>query len=206
MVTVIKMENVLIVAALCLWVVGVTYGLRTLFVYAGTAGASGNPPLKWPTNAVIDPPHDLPVLVMIAHPQCPCTRASLSELAKIMSGRQSKLRAYVLFLRPRDFPEAWTKSDLWNTAGGIPGVTVLRDFEGGEALKFNVSTSGHTLLYDGNGKLAFSGGITGARGHAGDNRSADLIVYSIEHSGAAGQIAPVFGCPVNNSMTSTGTP
>lgn len=206
MATGIKVENTLIIAALCLWIVGITYGLRTLFVYAGTAGANGNPPPKWPTNAVIDPPHGLPVLVMIAHPQCPCTGASLVELAKIMSGRQSRLRAYILFLRPKDFPEAWTKSDLWNTAGGIPGVTVLRDFEGREALKFNVSTSGHTLLYDGNGNLVFSGGITGARGHAGDNRSADLIVFSIEHSNSANQTAPVFGCPVTKSVTSIGRP
>ena len=201
MTTAVKVENTFIVAALCLWIVGVAFGLRTLFTYAATAGASGNPPAKWPASTVIDAPRDLPVLVMIAHPQCPCTRASLSELAKIMSGRQSKVRAYVLFLKPRDFPDAWTKSDLWNNAGGIPGVTVLRDFEGHEASKFNVSTSGHTLLYDGKGNLVFSGGVTAARGHAGDNQGADLVLYSIDHSNGGSGSAPVFGCPVMSSLS-----
>jgi hypothetical protein len=202
MTTTTKVENVFVAAALCLWIVAVGLGLRTLFVYAGTSGASGNPPPKWPVTTVIDAPRDQPVLVMIAHPQCPCTRASLSELAKIMSGRQSKVRAYVLFLKPRDFPEAWTESDLWSIAGGIPGVTVLRDFEGGEASKFKVSTSGHTLLYDGGGNLVFSGGITAARGHAGDNQSADLIAYEIDHGYSGSRSTPVFGCPVTATSPS----
>lgn len=197
----IKVENTFIVAALCLWIAGVAFGMRTLYMYAGTAGAGGNPSAKWPSSTVIDAPRDLPVLVMIAHPQCPCTRASLSELAKIMSGRQSKVRAYVLFLKPRNFSDDWTKSDLWNIAAGIPGVTLLRDFEGHEASKFNVSTSGHTLLYDGSGNLVFSGGVTAARGHAGDNQGADLILYSLDHSNFGSRSTPVFGCPVMNSLS-----
>jgi hypothetical protein len=200
MTTAIKVENAFIVAALCLWIVGVVFGLRTLFIYAATPGASGNPPEKWPPATIIDAPRNLPVLLMIGHPQCPCTRASLSELAKIMSGRQAKVRAYVLFLKPRDFPDVWTKSDLWNTAAGIPGVTVLRDFEGQEASKFNVSTSGHTLLYDGNGNLIFSGGITAARGHAGDNQGADLVLASIDRGNGGSTSTPVFGCPVSSSL------
>jgi len=197
--TAAKVESILICAALFVWIFGVGFGLKGLFEYAGAKGDSGSPPAKWPASTVIDAPRDLPVIVMIAHPQCPCTRASLSELAKIMSGRQSKVRAYVLFLKPKDFPDAWTKTDLWTTAGSIPGVTVLRDFEGHEAAKFNVSTSGHTLLYDGNGDLVFSGGITGARGHAGDNQGVDLILCSIDHVNGGTRSTPVFGCPVTSS-------
>ncbi len=46
---------------------------------------------------------------------------------------------------------------------------MLRDDDGAEAKRFGAETSGQTLLYDERGTLAFSGGITGSRGHAGDN-------------------------------------
>ena len=35
--------------------------------------------------------------------------------------------------------------------------------------RFGAETSGQTLLYDRDGRLLFSGGTTGSRGHDGDN-------------------------------------
>jgi hypothetical protein len=179
-----------------LWIVGVGLGMKVLFDYAAAPGPSGNPPTRWPGSMVVSPPHEGSLLVMFAHPQCPCTRASLCELAKIMAHRQSDLKAYVLFLKPKDFSDTWTESDLWYYAKSIPGVTVLCDYEGQSARHFNVSTSGHTLLYDKSGDLLFSGGITGARGHAGDNQGADLVLSNIDQFKDGTRTTPVFGCPI----------
>ena len=66
---------------------------------------------------------------------------------------------------------------------------MLRDDDGAEARRFGAETSGQTLLYDARGALAFSGGITGARGHAGDNagraslRRADSIASQADRRG-----------------------
>ena len=189
----------MLIIATLLWLVIVGCGVGVLFEYAATPGAGGNPPARWPGGHLLAAPRDKPVLVMIAHPQCPCTRASLSELAKIMSGRQSKLKAYVLFFKPPGFAELWTQSDLWQIASSIPGVTAVADSGGEEAERFHVTTSGHTLLYDRNGRLAFSGGITGARGHAGDNQGTDLVLYSIDQGKESKRCTAVFGCPIRTA-------
>jgi hypothetical protein len=118
----------------------------------------------------------------------------MGELARIMAHTQGRLTAYVLFLKPAGFSEDWEKTDLWQSAASIPGVIVMIDDEGAEARLFNSSTSGQTILYDSAGRLQFSGGITGSRGHAGDNAGRSAIV-SLVNAGAADRTETfVFGC------------
>src|SRR5437868_14711201 len=66
------------------WVATVALGLRVLFNYENTPGTVGASPQAWPT-AQIERATDRPTLVMVAHPHCPCTKASVGELAKIMA-------------------------------------------------------------------------------------------------------------------------
>ncbi len=131
---------------------------------------------------------------MLAHPHCPCTRASVGELARLMTRCEGLLTARVLFFEPPDAPEGWVRTDLWRSAAAIPGVDVLEDESGVEAGRFGATTSGQTVLYDVNGRLLFRGGITGARGHAGDNAGRSAIV-SLLTGGTAGRMeTSVFGC------------
>jgi hypothetical protein len=110
--------------------------------------------------------------------------------------------AFVLFFKPADFPEKWEKTDLWDSAARIPGVTVLSDPGGAEASRFNALTSGSSMLYDAEGRLLFSGGITASRGHSGDNDGRRAIVSLVTDEGAAQAEAPVFGCSlVENDNT-----
>jgi hypothetical protein len=131
---------------------------------------------------------------MLAHPRCPCTRASMSELAKIMARLQGKVRAYVLFLKPQDSGADWDDTDLRRSASEIPGVTVLSDLDGAEARRFGAETSGHTLLFDPGGQLLFSGGITESRGHAGGNDGESAIVSLVNNHSADRAKTFVFGC------------
>jgi len=92
--------------------------------------------------------------------------------------------------------DAWDQTDLLKRATALPNVTVLRDDEGREAKRFGVETSGQTLLYDANGRLVFSGGITGSRGHAGEN-AGELALIALLNDGHADRgNANVFGCPL----------
>jgi hypothetical protein len=86
---------------------------------------------------------------------------------------------------------------LWRSAAAQPGVTVLADEGGQEAQQFGVVASGHALLYDEQGRLTFSGGITASRGHEGDNVGADSLLAALGSSSLESSVPtrfPVFGC------------
>jgi hypothetical protein len=131
---------------------------------------------------------------MLAHPRCPCTQASLGELAKIMAHLQGRVSAYVLFLTPHAAKSDWENAELRRTASKIPGVTVVSDVDGIEARKFGAETSGHTFLYDRGGTLLFDGGITESRGHAGDNAGENSIVALVNDHHSSVTRTFVFGC------------
>ena len=73
-------------------------------------------------------------------------------------------------------------------------MTVVRDDEGLEAERFGASTSGQTVVYDSEGELLFTGGITGARGHAGDNLGRESVLELLNRGKAERSWTSVFGC------------
>jgi hypothetical protein len=179
-----------------LWLAAVSVGLWVLWGYENTPGVSAKPPAVWPADSRIQRARDRATLVIIAHPHCPCTRATVGELAAIMAHAQGRLNAYVLFLKPAGFSEDWERTDLWHSAASIPGVSVMEDDGGAEARRFNSSTSGQTILYDREGRLLFSGGITASRGHSGDNAGRSAIVSLVNEGTADRSETLVFGCPL----------
>ena len=59
-----------------------------------------------------------PTLVMLAHPRCTCTRASVGELAELMARAPRRPKAYVVFIKPgRSAPGGWERTDLWDARG-----------------------------------------------------------------------------------------
>jgi len=176
------------------WTVAVAFGLRTLLAYESTPGAVGAVPRQWPSTSQIERVTDRPTLVMLVHPRCPCTRASVAELAELMARMQGNVDAYVLFLKPRQSSIEWEDTDLQRSVAAIPSVTLLSDVDGVEARGFGAETSGHTLLFDLDGRLLFSGGITEFRGHVGDNTGVRAIESLINGRAPARTATSVFGC------------
>jgi hypothetical protein len=164
---------------LAIWLTLVIAGTRVLGNYSLTPGAPGTPDSSWPAASHIARSPGFFTLVMTIHPHCPCSRASIGELAVLMAHSGGRLLAFVAFVEPPGFDENWTKSDLWSSAGLIPGVTRLID-RGAEARLFGAATSGQTMVYDSLGRLLFSGGITAARGHFGDNAGVSAIARLID--------------------------
>ncbi|HKY21248.1 MAG TPA: hypothetical protein VJM31_08520 [Vicinamibacterales bacterium] len=181
------------------WLAVAAAGLAVLWAYDNAPGESATAPTRWPAATALARSHNGATLVLLAHPQCSCTRASLAELAETLARATVQPKTYVLFLKPDGFSDDWAKSDLWRTAAAIPGVTVVRDDDGVEARRFGVSTSGQTLLYDEAGTLRFSGGITGARAHQGDNDGRRAIVDLLNRGTAQRATTNVFGCALFNS-------
>ena len=191
-----RRTGLVLVATTILWLCAVSAGLWILWGYENAPGARAEPPQHWPAGSQIHRAPHQATLVMLAHPHCPCSRASLGELASIMAHTQGRLSAYVLFLKPVGFAADWEQTDLWQSSARIPGVTALSDDGGAEARRFHAATSGQALLYDAEGHLLFSGGITGSRGHSGDNAGRTAIVSLVNRGAAERAETFVFGCPL----------
>ena len=183
-------------ALLLLWLTGVGSGLWAVWAYDNRPGAAAEAPPRWPANTALVANHDGPTLVFLAHPQCTCTRASLDELAEILARAGTTPKTYVLFLKPSNVDDGWEQTELWRRAAELPGVRVLRDDAGVEARQFGVETSGQTLLYDKRGALVFSGGITGSRGHAGENAGELALIAMLTDGRADRRASNIFGCPL----------
>ena len=185
----------LFMLALGVWVAALGSGFTVLLRYASAPGAmDAVPQLAWPADSRLGRRAHRPTLVLFAHPHCPCSRASISELARLLPRLPDGLEAYVLFVRPDETSPDWDRTDLWRSAVAIPGVTVLEDEEGVEAERFHALTSGLTIVYDGEGRLLFRGGITSARGHEGDSFGRERIISLLTTGKADRNDSPVFGC------------
>lgn len=183
-------------ALAALWLCGAVGGLYVVWAYDNAPGESANPPGRWPVGSTLTLAVETPTLVLLAHPQCSCTRASLGELAEVLARARTRPKTYVVFLKPSEFGAGWEQTDLWRTAASLPGVTVVRDVDGLEARRFSAATSGQALLYDTHGALLFTGGITGARAHQGDNRGRATLVDLLNGRDTDRTPTSVFGCPL----------
>jgi hypothetical protein len=194
-------SNWLIAAIAVFWALGLTVGLRAMWNYEDRPAAPGEPPPTWPSKSRIPRTTGKPILLVFAHPKCPCTRATIGELSLLMTRLQGTAAAVVLFVRPGNFPEGWEKTELWRSAEEIPGVRVVPDPANGEANLFGAQASGQTMLYDGSGHLRFSGGITASRGHSGDNAGRSAIVSLVSTGTAQTEHTSVFGCSLQDRTT-----
>ncbi len=118
------------------WLGGVTAGLAWLAAYDNAPGTPAHAPTRWPAQTHLVRDTARPTLVLLAHPRCVCTRATLGELSELMARAHDRPKAYVVFIKPAGTSTTWDDTDLWRTAEGIPGVSVVRDDEGQEVERF----------------------------------------------------------------------
>jgi hypothetical protein len=187
-----------LIALIVVWVVVVGAGLGWLARYKAAPGVGGAAPASWPVESHVAREPGKATLVMLAHPHCPCTRASLSELEAIMARVGDQVTAHVLFVKPADADAEWLASELLDRAARIPHVTTAWDEGGRAAAVFAAKTSGDAVLYDAGGVLRYRGGITSARGHVGDNLGESAIVSLVLRGTAPVDQRPVYGCALQN--------
>lgn len=193
-----SIRRLVFLSLILLWFIAVGAGLSFLWSYENAPGVAAAAPSRWPSASRIKPVPNRARLVMLTHPQCPCTRASIEELDKLMAHCRGRLDAYVVLTKPVGFSGAWVETDLWRHALKIPGVSVVVDQDGIEAQRFRAATSGQVLLYGADGRLLFSGGITGSRGHVGDNAGESAIEALVNTGSGNDDHSLVFGCPLFN--------
>jgi hypothetical protein len=169
---------------------------------------------QWPRDSSLTLAAERPTLVLFLHPQCPCTRATIRELEKILTGHgltPQKLPKFIAVASlPVSAPEDWHNTDTITGALQLPNSSVVWDVNGIESSRFGAVTSGTLMVYLPNGKRVFTGGVTASRGHEGDNTGSDIVLAALnEHDHPAKASTPAFGCRLciaESKRTSSGVP
>jgi hypothetical protein len=94
------------------WISLVCAGMWVLLSYEFVPGRVGNPADHWPSTTRLRRAPHTATLVMVVHPHCPCTRASLGELERLIARLEGSLVAQVLFYELENPPADWKHSDL----------------------------------------------------------------------------------------------
>jgi hypothetical protein len=188
------------------WLLALAGALAGLAVYKGTPGSAGVLAASWPAESALERGERRPTLILFAHPKCPCTRASLTELRGVASRFGDRTTTYVVFIQPAGTPREWVETPAWRDAASF-GARVVADVDGKEAARFGAKTSGHVVLFDARGVQRFAGGITGSRGHVGPNAAlAELtaildaetrsVVTTATSATTQSAQTTVYGCPL----------
>ncbi|MEX2380796.1 MAG: hypothetical protein WD490_00280 [Opitutales bacterium] len=201
----VRVSSLKIVLGAC-WLLAMGAAFFGIARYENTSGETGFTPGHWPVDTAAKLDERQRTLLLFAHPACPCTRASIEQLNRLLAKTGGKVAAQVWFYAPDPLPRGWSQSDLRRAATAIPGVTVHDDFSGEQARRFGAETSGQVVLYDAAGDLIFKGGITASRGHSGDNAGTRTILASLKDKPDAYQQTPVFGCSLLGDCTAAPEP
>ena len=184
---------------LVLWAAGIVLGLWKLTAYTSTSAAVVALPERWPEDTAIARAFDRPTILLSLHPRCACSRATVEELARLLAQVPVPPRVEVLLYQPPNASDSWGQTYVVNRARSLPGVRIRPDPEGRESKRFRLSVSGQTAMYDPDGNLIFTGGITAARGHEGDNAGRSAIVSLLLNQQPAVSTTPVFGCSIRDA-------
>ena len=184
------------------WLFATAAGLATLAAYANRPGQLGQPPALWPVDTGITRTRDGATLVVALHPACACSKATLEQLDRLAGFKPGAVRIVALVAQYAALP---ADADVLSaTLAPMRNITRIADPNAALAQRFGALTSGHALLYDPAGRLRFSGGLTRARGHAGDSPGLDVLRSYVE-----GQPLPtlattsVFGCALTQTPAVT---
>lgn len=189
-----RVRTPLLIALGLVWAGSLLVASTAVWRYKTTPGEGNGAPAQWPAASGVQRAADRPTLVVLAHPLCPCTRATITELSELTASLSGKVATRVVFVRPDGTDASWERTALVRSARAIPGAETVIDRGGIETKRFGGQSSGYTLLYDERGRLQFAGGITIARGHEGDSAGSRRIRALVNKQTADAATAPVFGC------------
>jgi hypothetical protein len=175
------------------WIGGSGIGLAKLGAYSNTPGQSGKIFSAWPKKSSINRKQPFTLLLFL-HPACSCSNATLEELDSLLAKAEPRPETYVIFTSPKRWSINKIQSDLWKKATAIPGVQVLIDSMSIESKLFGAKTSGQVYLFNSHGEMKFAGGITAARGHAGDNQGKANVLDILKNENKKIATTNVFGC------------
>ena len=188
------------VLALLLWFGAIAAGHAWLLRYSFTAGNNTAAPQTLPLFVAAPATSPRAQLLVALNPHCPCSRATLSELARILTRAPGASDVTVLMYKPANEPESWIEGALLDECRRM-SYRVRPDPDGRLAAALGGVTSGVIALYDATGRLRYQGGITASRGHEGDNAGERMVIEILRGRRGGEKFMPVFGCPIQTQTS-----
>lgn len=184
-------------AGVAVWLASLVASAAVLERYARTPGSAGeaSPASLSQGNAAASGTWRV---TMYAHPKCPCTRASLAELARVAraTGSGVSVEYEVVMYRPDSADDDWVRGRSWDLASEINGARIVIDPEGRIAARDGGLTSGHVVVRDASGAVVYAGGVTNGRGETGASAAGDALIHALRGGESALSVGPVFGCEI----------
>jgi hypothetical protein len=152
----------------------------------------------WPADSSL--PHTLnrPTLVLFLHPKCPCSRASLKELDRLLTpdalAKTPAPELLVVATVPANVDETWWSTGTVEQSRQLTNSKLFIDRDGREAERFGATTSGMLMFFDAAGVRRYAGGITVSRGHEGHSAGSDIVTALVRGEAVERSQLPVFGC------------
>lgn len=165
------------------WALGVGGSLAVAMRYETTAGAAGSP------QRLVSHGREV---VMVVHPECPCTGASVRALRKLLESASVPVKA-----RLRIVAYGSSRGDIAKEkyAMALPNAEAAWISAEEAKTKYGALTSGHVVAFL-NGNPVFHGGLTSGRGVESVSES-QLRLRDFLAGKAVDAVRPVFGCALN---------
>lgn len=183
----IKLRGLVVAALLTGWVLALGFGWHSALVYETTPGPAAH-------TIYTERSEQAPfTCVVVAHPLCPCTRATLRGLRAAIGAHPGQFACRIVFAgpMPADKPENLTLAEA------IPGAKIETMTAKAALGKYDAKISGQTFVFDRQGRSVFSGGITASRGHEDPDFAIELF-DQIQKGQGRTRAYPVFGCALGD--------
>jgi len=182
---------------IAVWLLLCLGGFWVLLEYSNTPGDVGKPNAGWVIPAGLEVETEKATLVLFAHPRCPCTRATMSELERLQGDYKDAYSMLVVFYEPIGGGDEWRSTDLWRRARAMENTVAIADPGGVLAMDAGATTSGQLMLMNADGGMEFWGGITASRGHEGESLGGIALRDLFRGLDTAHRRTSVFGCPLS---------
>lgn len=187
-----------LILALIVWIAVAVAGWYGISAYGFTGDPQATTDIvpRWPTDSTIGRMSGRPTLVLFLHPKCPCSRATVAELERlpVLVPGEALPDICVVASAPRAIGDLWWSSSFLDQSARLPNAHLVRDSGGVETALFGARISGTVLLFDAAGKRLYAGGVTMARGHAGDNVGLQAVTDLLQDHRASVSSIPPLGC------------
>jgi hypothetical protein len=177
------------------WLAVAAGGLGVLASYATATDVPGRAPSLWPAQTGLPRAGNATRVVVFLHPRCPCSSATVGELARVLARAPRGVEITLAYYAPSTEPAVWGRTAL-RSAGRSLNAREFDDVDGLEARRFGAVNSGHVVAYGPDRRLRFAGGITPSRGHQGDNAGEDSLIAVLQGQAPRMAATPTYGCAI----------
>ena len=135
-------------------------------------------------------------LVIAVHPECPTSRATLSEAVRICYRVPGEVKVTALVFGANE--KEISQNALF---AGLAKVKsrILSDADGAVAKRLGLTNSGQALLFSPNGNLLYNGSITTTPNRTG-NPGEEMVVEIIHGSNTTSMNAAPHGCSLDGGV------